>query len=291
MATEPADNSDFIRCWTEILVPKWIRFRHVLSGNGQIHSKLAYEDFAFAKGDKVLDVGCGFGETTIEIGAMVGPSGEVRGLDCTKAFLDIGEQERVAAGASNVTFVCGDAQMHDLGAPDYYDAIHSRFGVMFFQSAVAALRNCRKALKPGGKVCLIVWRNLSDNPCWKCGKDVALKYLPLPGEGKETCGPGPFSWGGEKTDRAMMEAAGFPELEVFRQIDADIFMGRDLEEAIDFQILVGPSGEIIREAGEQGQAALPQIRRDLAEYFAPYVRDDGVYLASSSWAIVARKPS
>ena len=283
-------NDDFIRCWTEILVPKWIRFRHVLSGNGAIHSRRAYEYFDLQPGDNVLDVGCGFGETSIEIGELVGFSGNVVGLDCTQAFLDLAEEERIAAGADNVEFICGDAQFIDLGTRDYFDVIHSRFGVMFFASAVAALRNCSKALRPGGKLCLIVWRNLSENPAWHCGKNVALKYLPEPGDDKETCGPGPFSWGGPNTDRAMLEAAGFPDIEVFERIDAEIFMGRTLEEAIDFQILVGPSGEIIREAGPLAEPVLPKIRADLAEYLTPHLREDGVYLPSSSWAIVARKP-
>lgn len=119
---------------------------------------------------------------------------------------------------------------------------------------------------------------------------MALPYLPEPGADKETCGPRPFSWGGEKTDRVMLEAAGFSDIEVFQQIDAPAFMGSTIEEAIDFQLLVGPSGEIIREAGETARQHLPQIRADLTEYMTPYLRGDGVYLPSSNWAIVACKP-
>jgi hypothetical protein len=94
---------------------------------------------------------------------------------------------------------------------------------------------------------------------------------------------------GEETDRAMLEAAGFSEVDVFKRIDADICVGTDLEEAIDYQILVGPSGEIVREAGAEGQRKLPEIRRDLRELMEPYLRDDGVFMPSSTWAIMARK--
>jgi SAM-dependent methyltransferase len=290
MVNASSDNLGFVECWNEILTPKWIRFRHLLSGNGKIHSDLAYADFGIRKGDKVLDIGCGFGETALELAEMVGPSGEVVGVDCTDAFLNIAEREREAAGFSNVRFELADAQVCDL-PEGYFDVAYSRFGVMFFQSAVRALRNAHHALKPGGRVCLIVWRSLADNPCWYAAKEVALRHLPPPGENAATCGPGPFSMANAETDRAMLEAAGFPTVELFRRIDADICVGRDIEEAIDYQILVGPSGEIIREAGDQGKRRLRHIRRDLRALLEPYQRHGGVFMPSSTWAITARKPS
>ncbi len=284
------ENLGFVECWNEILTPKWIRFRHLLSGNGKIHSDIAYADFDIQSGDKVLDVGCGFGETALEIAQIVGPQGEVLGLDCTESFLEIAEHERAEAAAANVRFELGDAQVHELPEA-YFDVAYSRFGVMFFQSAVRALRNMNRALKPGGKVCLIVWRSLADNPCWGASKEIALQHLPPPGDGASTCGPGPFSMAGEDTDRAMLEAAGFPEVELFKRIDADVCIGRDIEEAIDYQILVGPSGEIVREAGELGQQKLPEIRRDLRALMEPYATERGVMMPSSTWAIMARKPT
>jgi SAM-dependent methyltransferase len=189
----------------------------------------------------------------------------------------------------NVRFEVGDVQVCDL-PESYFDVVYSRFGVMFFQSAVRALRNANRALKPGGKVCLIVWRTLADNPCWGAAKEVALRHLPPAGDNASTCGPGPFSMASEETDRAMLEAAGFPEVDVFKRIDADVCIGLNLEEAIDYQILVGPSGEIVREAGEEGQRKLPEIRRELRELMEPYLRAEGVFMPSSTWAIMARKP-
>jgi hypothetical protein len=95
----------------------------------------------------------------------------------------------------------------------------------------------------------------------------------------------------EETDRAMLRASGFPAVDLFERIDADICVGRDIDEAIDFQLLVGPSGEIIREAGSEGQRKLPEIRRDLRVLMEPFVRGEGVFMPSSTWAIMARKPS
>jgi len=283
-------NEGFVRCWNEILTPKWIRFRHLLSGNGEEHSSVAFERgwFEVRPGEHVLDIGCGFGETCLGMARMVTESGSVLGIDCTEAFLDVAERERAELGARNVRYLLADAQVHPL-PEEHFDVAFSRFGVMFFESAVAAMRNAHRALKPGGRLYLVVWRGLSRNPAWKVARDVALRYLPPPGNGAATCGPGPFSMGDEETDRLMLQAAGFTQVDCFDSIEIDMCVGRDVDEAIDYQILVGPSGEIIREAGEEGRARLPEIRRDLEEIFREHVRDDGVYMPSSSWAIAATK--
>jgi ubiquinone/menaquinone biosynthesis C-methylase UbiE len=288
MATTAQENEGFIDCWNNVLTPKWVRFRDLLSGNGKRHSDIALPRFDIRSGSKVLDIGCGFGETCLEIGRLVGPSGEVLGLDCTDEFLKIANQERDAAGLRNVRYEVGDAQVHPL-PENYFDTAFARFGVMFFESAVRALRNTHRALKPGGKCCLIVWRRLSDNPAWGEAKKVVLEFLPPPGDSAQTCGPGPFSWADEETDREMLAAAGFKIVESFERVDVDICVGRTVEEAIDYQILVGPSGEIVREAGAEGQRLLPEIREKLSALMRANLREDGVYLPSSSWAIVTRK--
>ena len=288
MTATAQENEGFVACWNGVLTPKWIRFRHLLSGNGKIHSDIVMPRFDIRPGQRVLDIACGFGETSLEMGRLVTSSGEVVGLDCTDAFLEIANRERDQSGMSHVRYEVGDAQAHPLGE-NRFDVVFSRFGVMFLDSSVRALRNVHRALKPGGKVCLIVWRRLADNPAWGAAKKVVLEYLPPVGDGAQTCGPGPFAWADEETDRNMLEAAGFTEIEMFERVDADICVGRTVEEAIEYQILVGPSGEIVREAGEEGQRRLPEIRSALAKLMQANLRDNGVYLPSSTWTIVARK--
>jgi SAM-dependent methyltransferase len=287
-AKEAAGNEDFIGCWNEILSPKFLRFRHLLAGNGKLHSDVAIPRFGIAPGSRVLDFGCGFGETCLELGRLVGPKGEVLGLDCTAGFLAIADRERDEAGLANVRYELGDAQSHPL-PPGHFDFAFARFGVMFFESAVRALRNVHRALVPGGKLCLIVWRTIDDNPAWKEAKTVAREFLPAPGPSAQTCGPGPFSWAGEETDREMLAAGGFEQVEIFERNDLDICIGRTVEEAIDYQILVGPSGEIVREAGDEGKRRLPEIRAKLAQMLQPHLREGGVFLPSSTWIIMARK--
>ena len=289
MTAVAQENAEFVACWNGILTPKWIRFRHLLSGNGKIHSDIVMPRFGIRTGERVLDVACGFGETSLGFGRAVGASGEVLGLDCTDAFLDIANRERDEAGLSHVRYEIGDVQAYPL-RENYYDVAFSRFGIMFVESSVRALRNVKRALVPGGRVCLIVWRRLADNPAWRAAKEIVLEFLPPPGDKGQTCGPGPFSWADEETDREMLQAAGFSDIEVFDRTDAAICVGRTVEEAIDYQILVGPSGEIVREAGDEGQRRLPEIRNALAKLMQANVREDGVWLPSSTWTIVARKP-
>lgn len=290
MAATADDNQGFIECWNEILTPKWVRFRHLLSGNGKIHSDLAQAQglFRVREGQRVLDVACGFGETCLEMGRIVGKTGEVLGVDCTSVFLDIANQERDAAGLSQVRYELADAQTHPLPA-SHFDVVYSRFGVMFFQSQVAALRNMQRSLVPGGSLCLVVWRALRDNPCWSIAKQVALEYLPPPPPTGATCGPGPFSMADEETTRAMLAAAKLDHDIRFERIDADICVGVDIEEAIDYQVLVGPAGEIVREAKDEGRRRLPEIREKLRGVFAKSLREGGVFLPSSTWAITATK--
>lgn len=277
---------DFIGCWNEILTPKWVRFRHLLSDNGKLHSDIAMPRFDIRPGHRVLDFGCGFGETSLELGQLVGPSGDVLGLDCTSAFIDVANRERDEAGVHNVRYELGDAQTHPLAA-SYYDVAFARFGVMFFESSVRALRNVGRALRPGGKLCLIVWRGLDDNPAWAAAKTVVRECLPAMPPSAPSCGPGPFSWADEQADREMLAAAGFTRVELFERQDIDICVGRTVEEAIDYQLLVGPSGELVRLAGEEGRRRMPELRARLAGLFHNYSRADGVFMPSSTWLISA----
>ena len=110
----------------------------------------------------VLDVGCGFGDTALQLARKVGPNGHVTGVDCCDAFLAEAQKEAAAAGAGNIDFLRADAEK--LLPRGEYDFVFARFGTMFFANPVAGLRNMREALRPGGRMVHIVWRNRADNP-------------------------------------------------------------------------------------------------------------------------------
>lgn len=283
-ARTPDPNADFIAVWNGVLTPKWLRFRHLLSNNGQVHSDRAYPLLDLRSGGRALDVACGFGETTLELAERVGPFGSALGLDCTEAFLEIAERERLIAGVENAGYRLGDIETAAL-SPRTFDVAVSRFGIMYCSSPVRALRAIARALVPGGQVGLIAWRRLADNPCWQLAEEIALRHVPPAGERAQTCGPGPFSMADRDTNLRIMEASGFQSVEL-TQLDALLCVGRTLDEAVDYQMLVGPAGFVIREAGEAGERAAPALRRELREALKAHVRDDGsVWLGSSTWFV------
>jgi hypothetical protein len=162
---------------------------------------------------------------------------------------------------------------------------------MFFANPVAGLRNMRRALKPGGRMVHIVWRDRADNPWLSMAKEVVLRFLPPPGADAQTCGPGPFSMSDETTVRAMMKAAGYDAIE-FRRVDAPVLVGRDVNDAIAFQLAIGPAGEVFREAGAEAEHKRAEIEAALAEAInAQKIATDGIVMDSSSWVISAINPA
>jgi len=282
-------SGEYVDFWNEILVPKFINYKHILVDGLTHHSAAIFPSLPVKKGDKVLDVGCGFGDTAIMLAERVGPTGEVIGQDCCTAFLDYGRQDAKTRGITNVTFVEGDALL-DRFEPDH-DFVFSRFGTMFFANPVAGLRNMRSALKPGGIMTHIVWRTPEDNPWLSMAKEVVLRFLPPPGENARTCGPGPFSMCDQETVTKMMEIAGYEDIE-FERVDAPVLIGKTVEDAIGFQLALGPAGEVFREAGEEAEAKHDQIEAALAEAIeAQRHGADGIVMGSSSWVISGRNPA
>jgi ubiquinone/menaquinone biosynthesis C-methylase UbiE len=283
------EDTPFVQFWNEVLAPKFIRFKHVLVDGLTQHSEAVFPSLPVRKGDRVLDVGCGFGDTAIKLAERVGPAGEVVGIDCCDAFLDYARRDVEARGLTNVSLVRGDAE---IALPtDQFDFVFARFGTMFFANPVAGLRNMRKALRPGGRMAHIVWRDRADNPWLSLAKDVVLRFLPQPGADAQTCGPGPFSMSDESTVRAMMAAAGYDEIE-FRRVDAPVLVGADVADAIAFQLAIGPAGEVFREAGEEAEKRREQIEAAMAEAInRQKVVAEGIVMDSSSWVISATNPN
>jgi ubiquinone/menaquinone biosynthesis C-methylase UbiE len=280
---------EFVDFWNEVLVPKFIKYKHVLVDGLTHHSEAIFPKLKIKEGDKALDVGCGFGDTAIKLAHRVGPEGSVLGLDCCDAFMDYGQKQAKEEGLDNVSFINGDALVYPF-EPDY-DFVFSRFGTMFFSNPVAAFRNMRKALKPGGTVTHIVWRNRDDNPWLSIAKDVVLQFLPPPGEQAQTCGPGPFSMANQEMVTAMMKSAGFEDI-LFERVDAPVLVGKSVEDAIGFQLAIGPAGEVFREAGAEAEMKRQEIETALAAVINEQKTEaDGIVMASSSWVISARNPA
>jgi SAM-dependent methyltransferase len=211
----------------------------------------------------------------------------VLGVDCCDGFLDYGRQDAKAAGLTNVNFLEADVQTYPF--QPVHDFCFSRFGTQFFENPVAGLRNMRKSLRPDGTMTMIVWRGINDNPWLGFAKQIVLQYLPPPGENAQTCGPGPFSMADTGVVTRQLEIAGYRDIQ-FERIDAQVFVGKDLEDAVAFQLAIGPAGEVYREAGKLGEARHDEIAQALKTELAKYQRPNGVMMDSSSWKVTAKNP-
>ena len=285
--SEKSSNASAIEAWNTILFDKFCAYKHLLiDGLGQ-HGSQVFQRFPPQPGAQVLDVGCGFGDTTVQLASLVGPKGKAVGVDCATNFISSAQQHATDSVAANCHFLCGDVQFDDLGGP--YDAAYSRFGMMFFDSPVAALRNIRRSLKSGGTLAMSVWRKRQDNPCFYIAQEVVERFIAEEDKATDlvTCGPGPFSMSGPDMVSDQLLAAGFTDPQ-FLRFDAPLCIGRDIDEALDFARDLGPAGESIRLAHEKAADLWAEIEQALRDAFAPYLRPDGVWAVSSTWLIHAR---
>jgi ubiquinone/menaquinone biosynthesis C-methylase UbiE len=289
--TVMTENNDIVvEAWNTVLFDKFCRFKHLLVAGLAGHSDEALARHPHPRGARVLDVGCGFGDSTQRIAKIVGPEGMAVGVDCAPNFVESSRRDAAQAGVDNASFFVADVQTDDLHGP--YDRAFARFGTMFFNMPGAAMRNIRRALVPGGELTMIVWRRREDNP-WLHDAELRVREIVPVVSHEETdqvhCGPGPFSMAGADMVSGMLHSAGYDRI-TFERFDADICIGRDLNEAIEFAMALGPAGEIIRLAGEEGMKLRGAVVAALAATLAVYVRDTGVWAPSSTWFVSARNP-
>jgi ubiquinone/menaquinone biosynthesis C-methylase UbiE len=278
-------NDEAIRAWDGPLFDRFLRFRDIVTTGLANHGDAALALFPPRTGQRVLDLGCGFGDTTLQIADLVGPGGTVVGVDAASRFIELAEREAAGAGVGNARFMVADVQMDDLGGP--YDLAFSRFGTMFFGTPVAALRNVRAALVPGGRLVMVVWRRRTDNPWAYRAQTIVEGIVSRPEEYDEpTCGPGPFSMADADTTSQILSLAGFTGISLTR-CDLPITIGGDVEQAIDLVMSLGPAGEILRLSGDRAADLHEPVRQALREGFAEFTGPEGISAMASTWIVSA----
>ena len=285
-----ADNTEAAEAWNGVLFDVWLKYRQIIVREIAAHSDLALAKFPPPVGGRVLDFGCGLGETTKQIAALVGPDGHAHGIDVGSRFIDFANEEAEREGVANVEYSIIDVETEDLGGP--YDYAFSRFGSMFFAGPVPALRNVRSSLEPGARLVTVVWRAKHYNEWMFRAEQVANKYLEDAEEDEDepTCGPGPFSMANADTVSDILKGAGFVDIELVRS-DQPYRFGETMDTGIDLLMALGPAAEVIRLAGDAADEVRPQMREEMREVLADYsVEDGGVVSPSSTWVISAINP-
>jgi len=154
-------NTEQAEFWSQI-APMWIELQDRMEETGGLPGRLAMDRLDLRAGQRVVDLGCGAGRTTLELASRVLPGGEAVGVDISAEMLAAGRERAAQLGAGNVEFAHADVQVSDLGQARF-DAAYSRFGVMFFADPVAAFANVRRALRPGAVLSFVCWQGLFDN--------------------------------------------------------------------------------------------------------------------------------
>jgi ubiquinone/menaquinone biosynthesis C-methylase UbiE len=287
MQTLPG-NQEAIEAWNTVLFDKFVRYRPILTTGLAQHGNRAIAQLALKPGARVVDIGCGFGDTTQVLGKIVGPSGRALGVDAAARFIDIARTE--AAGLEQVSFEVADVESRVPGGP--YDAAFSRMGTMFFNQPVFALRNIRKVLAPGAPLKMVVWRKKETNEAMYNAELIVRELLGDPPKNDQvTCGPGPFSMASADLVSDQLIGAGFRNIS-FERSDADMLFGQTIAEAIDFALSLGPAGEVVRLAGDEAVKRRAEIEQALATAIEAYKREDGsVFAPTSCWIVTAHAPS
>ncbi len=283
-------NDEAIRAWDGPLYDRFVRFREIVTSGLGAHGEEALRLYPPVAGQRVLDIGCGFGDTTQRIAELVGAHGEAVGVDAARRFIEDAVGDARQAGVANVRFQVADVQ-RTLTGEGGFDLAFSRFGTMFFASPVAALRNVRRALVPGGRLVMVVWRRRIDNDWLYRAQTIVESIVARPEEYDEpTCGPGPFSMADADTTSEILIEAGFCDITLHR-CDIPIAIGADRDEAIDFVMALGPAGEILRLAGDRATHLHGQVREALYEGLGEFELDGQLRAPASTWIVAARVPS
>lgn len=277
-------NREQIRYWNEEAGEKWVRFQDFLDTQIRPLGRKAMDRARLCPGQRVLDIGCGCGDTTLELAQRVSPGGHALGVDISAPMLERARQRALGAGQANAAFLRADAQIHAF-APQHFDVVFSRFGVMFFSDPVRAFSNLRGATRSGGRLAFVCWQALSENPWMAVPLMAALPLLPAP-EMPNPDAPGPFAFANPDKVRRILEEAGYEsiEFETHREL---LSLGGEapLEQVVDFVLQMGPLGKILRQTavhlGEQAARAVHEALR-------PYVTPQGVRMEGTVWIVTAR---
>lgn len=278
-------NADQIRYWNEVSGPKWRAHQRVLDRQLGPLGREVMERARIVRGERVLDVGCGCGDTTLELARLAGQTGSALGVDVSEVMLEAARDGARAAGIPNAAFLAADAQTENLG-PERFDLVYSRFGVMFFADPVAAFANLRRCLRRGGRLAFVCWQPLDRNPWMRVPLGAAAPYVALPPPPGPDA-PGPFSFGDPDRVRRILGGAGFGSADVVAWTGSIALADGSLAGALQLVFEIGPLAALLREQG-----AGPEVRRRVEQAvkaaLAPYETRGGLQMPAAAWIVEAR---
>lgn len=272
------DNSEQAKFWDGDAGGVWTDAQAQMDALLKPLSDVAVARAAAHAGERVIDVGCGCGDTSL---ALAAAGAAVWGIDLSAAMLERARER--AEGAGELVFTQTDAALQAF-TPDH-QLLFSRFGVMFFADPVAAFANLRTALSPDGRLVFLCWQKPRDNPWLSIAGAAAQPFMPEPAEPVDPLAPGPFAFADADRVREILHAAGFGNVNI-ESVQRTLNLAPDLDQAIDFQMRIGP---LARALAELDEATLAQAIAAVREALAPHVGPGGLALGSATWLVSATR--
>jgi len=282
LATMTETNADQIEYWGGIAGEKWVWGQDMLDKMLAPFGRAAMDAAGVAMGERVVDVGCGCGATTLELADRVSLLGSVLGIDVSGPMLRRASELAGSAGTTNVSFAMADASTYRF-EPETADLVFSRFGVMFFRNPVEAFANMRRALRPEGRLAFVCWRALERNTWVKVPRDAVLKHVPAP-EPAAPDEPGPFAFADAERVTGILREAGFRGI-VMEPHEVKVRNQGSLDEIVTFVTELGPSSRLLADVeGAAREAAIAELRNALRSHHD----GEAIHMDAATWIVTAK---
>lgn len=279
--THEADSAQ-MRLWNGDKGRAWVEVQAVLDRMLKPFGELLLDAFAAQPTDRVLDVGCGTGATTLAVAQAIGKRARCIGIDISEPMITAA-RSRAGRDGSSASFICADAQTHSF-EPAGFDTIISRFGVMFFDNPVRAFANLRRAASEGAALHAVVWRGAEENPFMTAAERAAAPFLPQVAA-RRPGAPGQFAFANELYVRRILQDSGWAGIDI-RPVDVVCTLPE--KELVRYFTRLGPLGQVIDEADVRTRTRVIETVRAA---FDPYVDGDEVRFTAACWMVGARASS
>lgn len=275
------DNSQQIQEWNGAVGVHWVTEQETMDALIRPFGAAALRAAAPQPGERILDVGCGCGDTSLALARAVGPTGRVLGLDVSAPMLGLARQR--ASGVANLSFTEADASKASLTG--LFDVLYSRFGVMFFDDPPSAFAHLRKAMKSGGRLAFACWQGPRENPWASVAAAAARQAAALPAPQSDPNAPGPFAFADCDRVKGILETAGFRDVQA-EAFEALVQIGASARGAAEMASRIGPVSRVFRDTPvDKHPAMLAAIEAALTPHAAA---DGSVALPGRVWIVTAR---
>ena len=273
-------NRDQAALWNDASGPIWVEMQQVLDGMLAPFVAPLMEEAFPGEGRRVLDIGCGAGATALSMARRLGPAGLCLGVDISGPLVAAAKARAAAEGLASAAFLQADAQTYGF-EPDDFDAVISRFGVMFFDDPAAAFANIRRAARRNATLSFVAWRSPADNPFMTAATRAAAPFLPhLPAPNPDA--PGQFAFADRDRVQRILDVSGWTDVTI-RPIDVPTGVAE--KDLLTFANKLGPVGLALRDVDEPTRARTAEAVRAA---FDAYVSDGAARFTAACWLVSAR---